>query len=76
MREHRYALTKDLSKFYQKVDANELMQHVRRVVWHGDDQSKELDIYVTTTVIGKMLAGCITIAALRGTVGRYGEGME
>jgi hypothetical protein len=33
MREHQYALTKDLSKFYQKVDADEVAQHVRRVLW-------------------------------------------
>ena len=32
MRQHRYALTKDLLKFYQQVDADELAQHVRRVI--------------------------------------------
>jgi hypothetical protein len=29
IREHRYALTKDLSKFYQRVDAEPLAQHLR-----------------------------------------------
>jgi hypothetical protein len=29
IREHRYALTKDLSKFYQRVDADPLAQHLR-----------------------------------------------
>jgi hypothetical protein len=77
MREHRYALTKDLSKFYQRVDADELAQHVRRVVWRGGDQSREPDIYVTTTVnFGDMPAGCITIAALRETAVRFGKGLE
>ncbi len=27
-REHRYALTKDLSKFYQRVEADDLAQHM------------------------------------------------
>jgi hypothetical protein len=33
MREYRYALTKDLSKFYQCVAADELAQNLRRIVW-------------------------------------------
>ncbi len=37
IREHRYALTKDLSKFYQRVDADPLAQHLRRVMWRGGD---------------------------------------
>jgi hypothetical protein len=35
IREHKYALTKDLSKFYQKVNADPLAQHLRRVMWRG-----------------------------------------
>jgi hypothetical protein len=31
-REHRYALRKDLLKFYNCVRADELTQHMRRVV--------------------------------------------
>ncbi len=36
MREYQYALTKDLSKFYQRVQA-ELAQHVRRIIWHSGE---------------------------------------
>jgi hypothetical protein len=32
MREYQYALTKDLSKFYQMVLADELAQHARRII--------------------------------------------
>ncbi len=72
-REHRYALAKDLSKFYQKVEADELTQHMRRILWRDCDGSKEMRIYVTTTVnFGDRPAGCIAIAALRETAERYG----
>jgi hypothetical protein len=37
IREHRYALTKDLSKFYQRVDADPIAQNLRRVMWRGGD---------------------------------------
>jgi hypothetical protein len=43
-REHRYALTKDLSKFYQNVEADDLAQHMRRILWRDCDDSKELRI--------------------------------
>jgi hypothetical protein len=39
IREHRYALTKDLSKFYQRVDADPIAQNLRRVMWRGGDTS-------------------------------------
>jgi hypothetical protein len=72
-REHRYALAKDLSKFYQSVEADELTQHMRRVLWRDCDSSKEMRVYVTTTVnFGDRPAGCIAIAALRETAERYG----
>ncbi len=72
-REHRYALAKDLSKFYQKVEADELTQHMRRILWRDCDGSKEMRIYVTMTVnFGDRPAGCIAIAALRETAERYG----
>jgi hypothetical protein len=32
IREHRYALTKDLSKFYQRVDADPVEQNLRQVM--------------------------------------------
>jgi hypothetical protein len=68
IREHRYALTKDLSKFYQRVDADPVAQNLRRVMWRGGDTSAEMKVYVTTTVnFGDMPAGCIAIAAARET---------
>jgi hypothetical protein len=72
-REHRYALTKDLSKFYQRVEADDLAQHMRRILWRDCDGSKDLRVYVTTTVnFGDGPAGCIAIAAMRETAERYG----
>ncbi len=67
IREHRYALTKDLSKFYQKVDADPVAQNLRRVMWKGGDTSAKMKVYITTTVnFGDKPAGCIAIAAARG----------
>jgi hypothetical protein len=72
-REHRYALAKDLSKCNQKVEADELTQHMRRILWRDCDGSKEMRVYVTTTVnFGDRPAGCIAIAALRETAEWYG----
>src|SRR5450830_458158 len=77
MREFRYALTKDLSKFYQRVDVDELAQHVRRIVWRGGDLQRDPDVYVTTTVnFGDKPAGCIAIVAARETARRFGGGKE
>jgi hypothetical protein len=50
IREHRYALTKDLSKFYQRVDADPIAQNLRRIMWRGGDTSTEMKVYITTTV--------------------------
>ncbi len=66
--EHRYALTKDPSKFYQRVDADPVAQNLRRVMWRGGDTSAEMKVYITKTVnFGDKPAGCITIAAARET---------
>ena len=63
LREHRFALTKDLSKFYNCVEADEIAQHTRRVVWRDGNENTEPKIYVTTTVnFGDKPAGCIAIA--------------
>jgi hypothetical protein len=67
-REHRYALAKDLSKFYQRVEADELTQHMRMILLRDCDGSKNMRVYVTTKVnFGDRLDGCIAIAALRET---------
>jgi hypothetical protein len=71
--EHRYALTKDLSKFFQRVEADDLAQHTRRILWRDCDDSRELRVYVTMTGnCGDRPAGCITLAAMRETAERYG----
>ena len=73
-REHIFALAKDLSKFYQCVEADELAQHLRRVVWRGGELEREPDIYITTTVnFGDRPAGCIAITAVRETAKRFEE---
>jgi hypothetical protein len=47
--EHRYSLTKNLSKFYQRVDADQVAQNLRWVKWRGGDTSTEMKVYITTT---------------------------
>ena len=73
-REYVFALAKDLSKFYQRVDADELAQHLRRVVWRNGQLDKEPDVFITTTVnFGDKPAGCIAITAVRETAKRFQE---
>jgi hypothetical protein len=73
-REHRFALTKDLSKFYNCVLADELAQHTRRIVWRDGDESKAPKVFVTTTVnFGDRPAGCIDIPAVWETVEMFGQ---
>jgi hypothetical protein len=77
IQEHKVAFTKDISKFYQCVEADEAAQHVRRILWRFGDRSKEPTIFVTTRVnYGDQPAGCIAIAAVRETVDCYGKGKE
>ncbi len=33
MREHKVTFTKDISKFYQCIEANEAAQRIRRILW-------------------------------------------
>jgi hypothetical protein len=74
IREHRYALTKDLSKFYQRVGADPIAQNLRRVMWRGGDTSAEMKVYITTTVnFGDKPAGCIAIVAARETAAMDGS---
>jgi hypothetical protein len=77
MREYQFGLTKDLSKFYQRVLADELAQHMRRIIWRGGELDREPDVYVTTTVnFGDKPAGCIAIAATRETARMFGGGKD
>jgi hypothetical protein len=67
--EHRYVFTKDLSKFYQRVDADPIAQNLSRVMWRGG----EMKVYINTTVnFGDKPAGCIVIAAARETAEKFG----
>jgi hypothetical protein len=73
-REHRFALTKDLSKFSNCVLVDELAQHTRRIVWGDGDESEAPKVFVTTTVnFGDHPAGCIAMAAVRETVEMFGQ---
>ena len=66
MREHKYAIAKDLSKFYNCVLADPVAQHTRRVVWRYRDLEAVPKVYCTTTVnFGDKPAGCIAIAAIK-----------
>ena len=77
LREYRFALTKDISKFYNSIDADPVAQHMRRVVWRQGDQTEEPKIYRTTTVnFGDKQAGCISIAAARETADMFGNGSQ
>jgi hypothetical protein len=76
IREHKVAFTKDISKFYQCVEADEAAQHVGRILWRFGDKSKE-PIFVTMRVnYGDRPAGCIAIAAVWETADRFSEGKE
>ncbi len=77
IREHKVAFTKDISKFYQCVEADEAAQHVRRILWRFGYMSKEPTIFVTTRVkYGDRPAGCIAIAAVREMADRFGGGRD
>ena len=77
LREHRFALTKDLSKFYNCVEADEIAQHTCRVVWRDGNEKAEPKIYITTTVnFGDKPAGCIAIAAVRETAEMFRRDSE
>jgi hypothetical protein len=77
IREHKVAFTKDISKFYQCVKADEAAQHVRRILWRFGDKSKEPTIFVTTRVnYGDRPAGCTARADVRETADRFGRGRE
>jgi len=76
-REHRFALTKDLTKFYNCVLADEVAQHTRRVMWRFGETESPPKIFVTTTVnFGDRPAGCIAIAAIRMTADKFGGDSE
>jgi hypothetical protein len=77
MREHKVAFTKDISKFYQCVEANETAQHIRRILCRFGNRGEEPTIFVTTRVnYGDKPASCIAIAAVRETAVRFGKGKE
>ncbi len=77
IREHKVAFTKDISKFYQCVEADEAAQHERRILSRFGDRTKEPTIFMTTRVnYSDRPAGCIAIAAVRETADRFGKGRE
>jgi hypothetical protein len=77
MREHKVAFTKDISKFYQCLEADEAGHHVRRILWRFGDVSIDAIIFVTTKVsYDDRPEGCMEIAAVRETAERFGKGRE
>ena len=73
MREHHYAITKDLSKFYNCVLADPVAQHTLRVIWRDGDLEAAPKVYCTTTVnFGDKPAGCLAIAAIKETADLFG----
>ncbi len=77
IREHKVAFTKDISKFYQCVEADKSAQHIRRILWRFREGAWEPTIFVTTRVnYGDRPAGCIAIAAVREMASRFGEGRK
>jgi hypothetical protein len=77
MRKHKVAFTKDISKFYQCVEADESAQHVRRILWRFRKRVREPTIFVTTRVnYGDRPARCIAIVAVRETASRFSKGRE
>ncbi len=48
IREHKVAFTKDISKFYQCVKADEAAQHVRRILLSFGEEKKDPTIFFTT----------------------------
>ena len=76
-RGYKYALTKDLSKFYNRVGADPVAQQVRRVLWRDGNQGSIPKVFITTTVnFGDKPAGCKAIAAVRETPERFGNGSK
>jgi hypothetical protein len=49
---HKYKVVfiKDISKFYQCVEADETAQHMKRILWRFGNNRKEPKIFITTKV--------------------------
>jgi hypothetical protein len=47
-RKHKVAFTKDVSKFYQFIEADETLLHVYRVLWRFGDTSQQADMSIIT----------------------------
>ena len=71
-RTYPVAFVKDLSKFYQSVQACERDQHLRRVIWRGGKEDIPPKIYITQTVnFGDKPAGCMALTCVRETADLY-----
>ena len=67
-RKHKIGFVKDISKFYQTIEACTRDKHLRRVVWRFGDETAEPTTYITTTVnFGDKPAGAVSQVALRKT---------
>jgi hypothetical protein len=77
MREHKITFTKDISKFYQCVEADVADKHVRRILWSFGDVEVDPFIFITIKVNYGDRPGCIVIAVVQKTAAeRFGKGRE
>jgi hypothetical protein len=76
MKEHKVAFTKDISKFYQCVEADGAAQHVRRILWRFRDMQKWLPMYSLPPGVNKgdRPAGCIALLQSVRQLRGYGQG--
>ncbi len=66
-----------LGKFYQCIEADEVMTHMQRVLWKFGNTRKEPEVFTTTQVNnGDRPAGYIVIAAVRETEEKFSGGKE
>ena len=71
-RSYPIGFVKDVSKFYQSIQATERDQHLRRVIWRNGEVGSEPKIFLTMTVnFGDRPAGCMALTAKRGTADLY-----
>lgn len=70
-------LTEDLSKFYNQVKVDEMVQHVRRIVWWGGDPAVPVRTYILIVLsFGDKPAGCIAIVCLGETAEIFGNNSD
>ena len=71
-RSYQIGMLKDVSKFYNSIQASERDQHLRRILWRFGDEGEEPKIFISKKVnFGDKPSGCIALTAKRGTADLY-----